>query len=619
MSASPLAFAPPRVDTTRHPDGSFTLRSPQELAPPARQVGEWLRRWSAERPDAVFLAERAYPDSPDASPEAWRRVDYSEARARVDGLSSWMLAAGLGPERPLAILSDNSIASALLQLAAAQVGVPAAPISPAYSLLTRDTSRVKHCLGVLTPGAVFADDGELYGSSLEAVEPEVPRLYSLRAPRGAAAGREVHDVERLSRTPPGAELEAAFAATGPDSVAKLLFTSGSTGRPKAVINTQRMLCANQRQIRQLWPFLDELTPVLLDWLPWSHTFGGNHNFNLVLANGGSLYIDGGKPAPHLLPRTLQNLREVSPNLYFNVPRGFGMLLPALESDDALARAFFAELRLVFYAGAALPQDLWARLETLSLKHRGEKVPMVSAWGSTETAPMCTAVHFPIDRAGVIGLPAPGVDVKFVPNGGKLELRVQGPNVMPGYFRDAAQTAEAFDDEGFYRIGDAGLLADPADPSKGIVFDGRVAEDFKLSSGAWVNVGRLRVEAIAASGGVLADAVVCGHDSEGIGLIGIPAWPRVDALCGLGDDADPADKLNHPAVRATLRAALSQYNAEHGANSERVQRVLLLAEPLSIDAGEITDKGYVNQRAVRERRSDEVERLLGGGAGCLAID
>jgi feruloyl-CoA synthase len=547
------------------------------------------------------------------------RVSYAEARARVDALSSFLLERGVSPERPLAILSDNSIASALLQLAAAQVGIPAAPISPAYSLMTRDLARVKHCLEVLTPGAVFADDGELFGPTLETVDAAVPRLFSRRSPRGSAAGRESFDVNALAKGATSAPVETAFATTGPDSIAKLLFTSGSTGLPKAVINTQRMLCTNQRQIQQLWPFLDELTPVLLDWLPWSHTFGGNHNFYLVLANGGSLFIDGGKPAPHLLPRTLANLREVSPNLYFNVPRGFGMLLPALEQDDALARAFFAELRLIFYAGAALPQDLWERLEALSLKHRGEQVPMVSAWGSTETAPMCTAVHFPIDRAGVIGLPAPGVEVKFVPNGGKQELRLKGPNVTPGYFRDEAQTAEAFDEEGFYKIGDAGVLADPADPSKGIVFDGRVAEDFKLSTGAWVNVGRLRVEAIAASDGVLADAVVCGHDTDGIGLLGIPAWPRIDALSGLGDDADPADKLNHPAVRATLHAALSDYNAGHGASSERVQRVLLLADPLSIDAGEITDKGYVNQRAVREQRPDEVERLLGGGAGCLAID
>lgn len=615
-STTPLRLAPARAEWDARPDGGGVLRSPLTLDEPEIQVGRWLRRWATERPDATFLAERSDPTVLDSE---WVRLSYAEARARVDALSSFLLERGVSPERPLAILSDNSIASALLQLAAAQVGVPAAPISPAYSLMTRDLARVKHCLEVLTPGAVFADDGELFGPTLETLDAAVPRLFSRRSPRGSAAGRESFDVNALAKGATSAPVEAAFASTGPDSIAKLLFTSGSTGLPKAVINTQRMLCTNQRQIQQLWPFLDELTPVLLDWLPWSHTFGGNHNFYLVLANGGSLFIDGGKPAPHLLPRTLQNLREVSPNLYFNVPRGFGMLLPALEADDALARAFFAELRLIFYAGAALPQDLWERLEALSLKHRGEKVPMVSAWGSTETAPMCTAVHFPIDRAGVIGLPAPGVQVKFVPNGGKQELRLKGPNVTPGYFRDEAQTAEAFDEEGFYKIGDAGVLADPADPSKGIVFDGRVAEDFKLSTGAWVNVGRLRVEAIAASDGVLADAVVCGHDTDGIGLLGIPAWPRIDDLSGLGDDADPADKLNHPAVRATLHAALTDYNAGHGASSERVQRVLLLATPLSIDAGEITDKGYVNQRAVREQRPGEVERLLEGGAGCLAID
>lgn len=617
MPSPPLAFAPPRAELERRPDGSSLLRSPLELGEPERQVGLWLRRWATERPDCDFLAERQYPA--DAPPGPWQRVSYAEARQGVDALSAWMLTQGLGPERPLAILSDNSIASALLQLAAAQVGVPASPISPAYSLMSRDLGRLRHCLGLLQPGAVFADDGELFAQALGAVDPSAIRIFSKRPARGnVGGGRPLHLDELLSGTSSPA-VEGAFESTGPDSIAKLLFTSGSTGAPKAVINTQRMLCTNQAQIQQLWPFLDELTPVLLDWLPWSHTFGGNHNFFLVLANGGTLFIDGGKPAPHLLSRTLANLREVSPNLYFNVPRGFGMLLPALEEDGDLAASFFRELRLIFYAGAALPQDLWERLEALSLKHRGEKVPMVSAWGSTETAPMCTAVHFPIDRAGVIGLPAPGVEVKFVPNGDKQELRLKGPNITPGYYKDAETTAASFDEEGFYRIGDAGKLADPHDPSSGIVFDGRVAEDFKLSTGAWVNVGRLRVEVIAASDGTLADAVVCGHDTDGIGLLGIPAWPRIDALSGLGAEADPADKLNHPAVRSTLLTALGQYNALHSASSERVQRVLLLADPLSIDAGEITDKGYVNQRAVREQRPDEVDRLIGGGAGCLAID
>jgi len=537
----------------------------------------------------------------------WFEVSYADARRQVDRLAAQLLQRDLGPERPVAILSDNSVDAALLALAAMQVGIPVAPISPAYSLLARDLGKLRHCLELLTPGLVFAADGDTFSRALASVPAGTPTLVST----GGANVRAERLEDWLARPDDGANagVEAAFARTGPDTIAKFLFTSGSTGVPKAVVNTHGMLCANQAAIRQVWTFLAQCPPTIVDWLPWSHTFGGNHNFHMVLANGGSLYIDGGKPAPHLIATTAANLRAVPPTLYFNVPRGFGLLLPLLETDRTLAARFFERLDLIFYAGAALPQDLWERVEALCLRETGRVLPMVSAWGSTETSPLVTSVHFPIPRAGVIGLPVPGMRLKLVPSGAKLELRVAGPCVTPGYWRQPELTSEAFDDEGYYKIGDAGAFADPADPSKGIVFDGRVAEDFKLSSGTWINAGRLRVEAIANSGGLLADAVVCGHDRDDVRLLGIPDWNRVNTLAtDLGPDASPSAKLTHPCVAAALAEAFAHFNQTRERASERITAVRLLAEPPSIDAGEITDKGYLNQAALRTNRADDVRAL-----------
>ena len=590
-------FAEPRVRVDRRADGSLVLSSPTAPAAHVRQVGTWLREGAARHPEAVFLAERR--------DGAWYELTYAAARAAVDGLSAQLLERELSPERPLVILSDNSIEGALLTLAAMQVGVPAAPISPAYSLVARDLGKLRHCLDLVTPGLVFAGDGDAYARALLAVPADVELLVSRgdKVPRAGRLG------EWLQHSGTNAAVESRFASTGPDSIAKFLFTSGSTGVPKAVVNTQRMVCSNQAAIAQVWPFLKERPPLVVDWLPWSHTFGGNHNFHMVLANGGALYIDGGKPAPALIGTTAKNLRSMPPTLYFNVPKGFGLLLPLLESDRELARRFFERLELIFYAGAALSQDLWQRLEALCRRELGTTLPLVSAWGSTETSPLVTSVHFAIPRAGVIGLPVPGVELKMVPAGAKLELRVKGPNVTPGYWRQPELSAAAFDDEGYYCIGDAGLLADPKDPSKGVVFDGRVAEDFKLSSGSWVNVGKLRVEAIAGSGGLLADAVVCGQDQDDVRLLGVPDASAVGALTAdLGADASPAERLAHPRVREALARALSNFNRERERNSERIAAVLLLAEPPSLDAGEITDKGYLNQAAVRSHRVALVQAL-----------
>jgi feruloyl-CoA synthase len=402
---------------------------------------------------------------------------------------------------------------------------------------------------------------------------------------------------------------AAFARVGPDTVAKILFTSGSTGQPKGVINTQRMMCANQESAAAAWTFLTDHPPVIVDWLPWNHTFGGNHNLNMMLRNGGTLYIDDGKPVPALIGRTVANLREVSPTVYFNVPRGYAALVDYLEKDEALRQKFFARLDLLFYAAAALPQSLWDRLEKLGLEVRGRKVPFISSWGLTETAPAVTMVHYAIDRPGNIGVPGPGMEVKLAPVGDKLEIRVKGPNVTPGYFKAPDLTEKAFDEEGWLRTGDAVRLADPANPAAGLLFDGRTAENFKLSSGTWVNVGTLRTIAIAAGAPVIEDAVITGHDRDEIGLLIFPSLAGLRGLCPeAGAEAGLDELIARPAVRQALTDGLSRHNAMAQGSSLRIARCMILTEPPSIDANEITDKGYLNQRAVLAKRAELVERL-----------
>ena len=555
---STLKFAPARVAVEKRADGATIVRSPQKLGPYARCVTEWLSDWSNRTPDHFFLCER--------KPRGWRKLTYREAYGAARRIGQALLERNLDAERPVAILSDNSIDHALLALGAMHVGVPVAPISPAYSLMSKDHGKLKYIFDLVQPGLVYADDPEKFKLAL------------------AAVGAKSVSVAELLEVNPGSLMEREFLRINQETVAKILFTSGSTGMPKGVINTHRMLCANQQMIAQAWPFLEEKPPVVVDWLPWNHTFGGNHNFNLVLRNGGTIYVDGGKPVPGLVEQTVANLREVSPTLYFNVPRGFDLLLPHLEKDEALRSNFFRELDVLFYAAAALPQNLWDRLKKLK-----PDLALLSAWGSTETSPLATSVHFPIDRPGVIGLPVAECELKLVPNAGKLEVRVRGPNVMPGYFKRPDLTAAAFDTEGFYRIGDAAKFADPASPERGIVFDGRVAEDFKLSTGTWVHVGAMRVKLIAAGDPLIQDAVITGHDRDEIG-----------ALLFLSPAAKGTD------VRKKLLQVLEGFKGEP--SSARLARVLVLSEPPSIDANEITDKGYLNQRATLERRAALVEKL-----------
>ena len=613
MSKAPFAsldFAPAAVEVERRADGAQVLRSPQPLQPCARCLGEHLERWAHEAPERVFLAERAGA--------GWRRLTFGAALAEARAIGAALLARGLSAERPAMVLSDNSIDHALLMLGAMHVGVPIAPVSAAYSLMSKDYAKVKAIAGLLAPGLVYAADGAKFAGVLQTVDfggAEI--VLGANAPAGLQA-TAFADLRKA----PGAEVDAAFAAVGPDTIAKFLFTSGSTGEPKGVINTQRMLCSNQQAISQLWPFLAKNLngpPVIVDWLPWNHTFGANHNFNMMLANGGTLYIDDGKPVPGLIEKTVANLREVSPTLYFNVPRGFDALIPFLEQDAALRKNFFRNLQLIFYAAAALPQNLWQKLEVLSTQERGKRTVMVSSWGATETAPMVTSVHYEIERAGVIGLPAPGTDLKLVPNENKLELRVRGPNVTPGYWKRPDLTREAFDEEGFYRIGDAGRFADPDDPAKGIEFDGRIAEDFKLMSGVWVHVGALRVKALALLAPVAQDLVVSGHDREEAGFLIFANPAGCRSLCpDLPADA-PLDRVLADArVVAHARAGMAKLKEEGGGSSTYAARAILMAEPPSIDANEITDKGYINQRAVLARRAALVGRLYAAGADAAVL-
>jgi len=595
-------FATPEIAHERRPDGAVVLRSTRAPGLMPRSLGALLERQAAAGGSRVFMAERD-PAGP------WRRITYAEAARAVNAIAQSLIDRRLGPERPLVILADNGIDHALMMLGALHVGVPAVPVSTAYARLSQDFGKLRYILGLVQPGLIYLDEADRYAKALETLG--VPADVEIVASRGTLGSvAAVTPLSTLTEVRPTPAVDAAFARVGPDTVAKILFTSGSTGQPKGVINTQRMLCSNQEMIAQAWTFVSERPPVLVDWLPWSHTFGGNFNINLVLRNGGTFHIDEGKPVPALIGRTVANLKEVSPTVYLNVPRGFALLLDHLETDAELQQSFFARLDLLFYAAAALPKTLWDRLEALSLRVLGRKVPFVSSWGMTETAPSATIVHFRLDGPGNIGVPGPGIAVKLAPDADKLEIRVKGPNVTPGYFKAPELTGQLFDAEGWLRTGDAVRLADPADPAAGLLFDGRVAENFKLLTGTWVNVGMLRTAAIAAGAPVIEDAVVTGHDRDEIGLLIFPSVAGLRSLCPkLGAEAALVDLVGQPAVRAALAEGLCRHNALAGGSATtRVARCLLLTEPPSIDANEITDKGYLNQRAVRARRAALVERL-----------
>jgi feruloyl-CoA synthase len=591
-------FAAPGVERLDRPDGAVLLRPREPLQAYARCTGEYLEHWAREAPERDFLMQR--------SSGGWKGVTYGQAREQVYRVAGWLLEQDLSVERPVAILSENSVEHGILTLACLHIGVPVAPISPAYSLLSSDFTKLKAIFAVLRPGLVYVADAARFGAALAAVR----HLHSGRiVTAGAASSDTALGFEALESPRDTAAVERAFADVSPATIAKFMFTSGSTDEPKAVVNTQRMLSSNQQAIFQLWPFLAD-PPVLVDWLPWHHTFGGNHNFNLNLRNGGTLYIDDGRPvAGAPFERTLQSLREIAPSVVFNVPRAFDLLVTALRKDPALRERFFSRLRLMFYAAAALPQHLWEALDALASETLGHSLPIVSSWGLTETAPAATSCHYQVRQAGVIGLPIPGCELKLVPTADKLEARVRGHNVTPGYWKRPELTRQSFDEEGFFKTGDAMRFVDPARPELGLLFDGRLGEDFKLSTGTWVSVGALRLRAIAALEPVAQDVVVTGHDRDEIGLLIFPNFEACSKL-GAGDsgDAEAPSVLERAAVRERVSAGLSALERAGVGSSTYACRALLMLEPPTVDAGEITDKGYVNQRAVLTRRAGLVEKL-----------
>lgn len=568
------AMLPRRAIRSDMPDGGFVISSPEPLGDFPRSVGQVLKDQAAARPDAPFLRFRADGD--------WETLTYGEVLRRANAVGLKLLDLGLSAERPLIMLSGNSVGHALVTLGAMLAGVPAVPVSPAYSLMSSDLAKIAHIAGLTSPGAIYAETAEPFALAINKIGSGLPLMTAA-------------DVMGLPGQDDGPDTD-----TGPDDIAKILFTSGSTGMPKGVINTHLMLCANQVMAAKGWGFVRDEPPVLIDWLPWNHTFGGNMCFNIVLFNGGTFHIDDGKPAPGLIERTVDNLRRASGTIHFNVPAGFAALLPFLEKDADLRDVFFKDLKMIMYAGAALPQDLWDRLEAVADLSGHQRPMLVSAWGSTETAPMATQVHFPIPRAGNIGLPCAGVEVRFAPVGDKLELRVKGPIVTPGYFRQPELTEAAFDDEGFYRMGDAGTLADPGDPSEGIIFDGRVSEDFKLTTGTWVSTGALRTRVVAACSPLVQDVVICGHDRDQVGVL---IWP-----------GPAASDLGEEALAAELSERLRGWNEANPGSSTAVRRFRVLSSPPSIDSNEITDKGYINQRAALSARAADVSALFADDEG-----
>ena len=602
----PLRFGVTRALTRAGAGGVQYLSADQPLQAYDARMSDRLGHWARSTPDVSFMAQRAR--RADGSLGDWRHLSYAQALDAARRIGQALLDRGLSAERPVLILSENSLDHALLALGCLWAGVPWCPASPAYSIVSQDFGKLRHVIQTLTPGLIWAEDGARYGRAIAAAAPaDAEIVLSRNADAAALQGRASTPLAALLATAPTPQVDAAQAATEPDTIVKFLFTSGSTKLPKAVINTHRMWCANQQQMRQSMPTLQQEKPILVDWLPWNHTFGGNHNVGMVLANGGTLYIDEGRPTPALVDETLRNLREIAPTLYFNVPTGFDAIASAMKTDDALRRNFLSRVKMFFYAGASLAQPVWESLFESAERELGERVVMTCGFGMTESSPYGLFPTSPDIQAGDLGLPTPAMECKLVPAEGKLELRYRGPNITPGYWRAPEATAEAFDGEGFFCTGDAVRWIDDADPNRGLRFDGRIAEDFKLATGTFVSVGPLRARVIAGGAPFIQDVVLTGLNRSEIGALVFPT-PAVRSLAGLPADAPLAEVLRHPAVRARFQSLVTDLSLTATGSANRVARLLLLAEPPSIDKGEVTDKGSINQRAVLKERDALVQAL-----------
>jgi feruloyl-CoA synthase len=581
-------------------DGVMHIRAAQPLGKYHRKLSDALEHWAKTAPERTFIAQRN-------SQGDWRKLSYAQVLSDVRRIGAALLRRGLSPDKPIVVLSGNDIEHALLGLAATYAGIPYAPISPAYSLMSSDFGKLRMIIELLTPGLVFVNDGGPFARALHAAVPDETELVVARNPPG---DRKTTLFSDLLGAPDDASINAAHDAVTPDTIVKFLFTSGSTGSPKAVINTHRMLCSNQAMLASGFAFVTDEPPVVVDWLPWSHTFGSNHNFNMVLTYGGSLYIDEGNPTPPGVPKTVRNLREIAPTIYFNVPKGYEALVAHFRADETLRRNFFSRLKVLFYAGAGLNQTTWDELTQLAVETTGERIIFLSSLGSTETSPLALACSWDFDRPGNIGVPTPGVELKLVPNEGKLEARLRGPHITPGYWRQHALTRDAFDEAGFYKIGDALKFVDPNDPGKGLLFDGRIAEDFKLSTGTWVSVGPLRARFIDHFAPYVRDVVFAGADRDFIAALVFPDIEACRKLAGLSPDASASDIVGAPSLRQKFAELLRKLATLSPGSSTRIARAILMADLPSMDRSEMTDKGSINQRAVLRNRASLVDELYG---------
>ena len=606
----PLKFGVTRVNMREGTSGVRYMLADQPLEDFATRMTDRLVHWATTKPESTMLAKRI--KNADGSLGDWRHISYAQAWQSARAIAQALIDRGLNAERPVVIMSENDLEHALLSLGCLVAGVPFCAASPAYSTISQDFEKLRHILTTLTPGLVFAADAKRYGKAIEAA---VGKDIEVVLHSGEITGRATTTFESLLATPTTPAVDAAMQATGPDTIAKFLFTSGSTKLPKAVINTQRMWCANQQQMAQSMPVLAETPPVLVDWLPWNHTFGGNHNFGMVLYHGGTLYIDEGKPTPALMGETLRNLREIAPTVYFNVPTGFEAIAIAMKTDDALRKNLLSRVQMFFYAGAALAQPIWDSLHESQEREVGERIVMGTGLGMTESGPFAIFVTSPFVKAGDLGVPTPGMELKLVPNSDKIEVRYKGPNIAPGYWRAPQETQEAFDDEGFFCTGDAVQWIDENDVHQGLKFDGRIAEDFKLATGTFVSVGPLRGKIIAAGAPYVQDAVITGLNMHEVGAMIFPT-AAVRGLSGLGAEATMADVLTSAPVVAHFQHVLNGLAQTATGSASRVARMVLLSEPPSIDKGEVTDKGSINQRAVLKHRDALVKTMHEGSTAVI---